>query len=361
MPLKHTSVVDTLLDLMALPAPSGQEEPVLAWCRETWANLGTEIETSPIGNVYAHLHGTGPRLLLQGHADEISFVVRSIDERGFLWLADGQGSSRQFHSRYPVGQPALILTRTSTVDGTFAAPTGHILSTRDGGADSVRDTAGDVFVDVGADSRAEAEALGIHPGAGVIWNPVNRQLGHRIVGKAIDNRVSLALMTHLIAEVTRENLACNLTIAATVQEEIGLVGALSLGAPDRFDLAIAIDNGPIADYPGTNLGELPVHLGGGPTLVYKDSMVHYDRRVIDRLQAVAAANGIPIQPGVYSGFGSDGAALMRSGVPTALLAVSTRYTHSPFETADVRDIEASLDLLKAFVGTPFDPLPLGPS
>jgi putative aminopeptidase FrvX len=361
MPLNHASVVDTLLDLMALPGPSGQEEPVLAWCRETWTSLGADVSTSPIGNVYAHLAGPGPRLLLQGHADEISFVVRGIDERGFLWLADGQGSSRQFHSRYPVGQPALILTRTGPVSGVFASPTGHILSTLAGGADSIRDTANTVFVDIGVDTRYEAEALGVHPGAGVIWNPESRRMGHRIVGKAIDNRVSLALMTHLIAAVAAGDLTCDLTIAATVQEEIGLVGALSLGTPDRFDLALAIDNGPIADYPGTDLGELPVRLGGGPTIVYKDSMVHYDRRVIDRLHEVAEANLITIQPGVYSGFGSDGAALMRSGVPTALVAVSTRYTHSPFEMADARDVEASLDLLRAFVTTPFGPLPLGPS
>ena len=361
MPLKHLSVVDTLLELMALPAPSGQEEPVLAWCRETWADLGAEVETTPIGNVYAHLGDTGPRVLLQGHADEISFIVRSIDERGFLWLSDGQGSNRQFHGRYPVGQPALVITRTGTVEGTFAAPTGHILSTREGGADSVRDTARDVFVDVGVETRFEAEALGILPGAGVIWNPVNRRLGNRIVGKAIDNRVSLALMTHLLADVAPADLACRLTIAATVQEEIGLVGAFSLGGPNRFDLALAIDNGPIADYPGTDFGELPVRLGGGPTVVYKDSMVHYDRRLIDRLHAIAEGSSIPVQPGVYSGFGSDGAALMRSGLPTALLAVSTRYTHSPFETADTRDVEASLELLKAFVTAPFQQLPLGPS
>ena len=361
MPLLRDSVVDTLLDLMALPAPSGQEEPVLAWCRQTWSSLGADVTTSSIGNVYAHLAGPGPRLLLQGHADEISFIVRGIDERGFLWLADGQGSNRQFHSRYPVGHAALVLTRSGAVPGVFAAPTGHILSTREGGAESVRDTARDIFVDIGVDTRFEAEALGIHPGAGVIWSPENRRLGNRIIGKAIDNRVSLALMTHLIASVAAGDLTCDLTIAATVQEEIGLVGALSLGTPDRFDLAVAIDNGPIADYPGTDLGELPVRLGSGPTIVYKDSMVHYDRRIIDRLHAVAAANSISVQPGVYSGFGSDGAALMRSGVPTALVAVSTRYTHSPFEMADARDIESSLDLLRAFVTTPFDSFPLGPS
>lgn len=357
----HSSVVDTLLDLMALPAPSGQEEPVLAWCRDTWASLGATVEVSPIGNVLAHVPGNGPRLLLQGHADEISFIVRSIDERGFVWLVDGQGSRRQFQNRYPVGHSALILARNAQVPGVFASPTGHILSARDDAPAASPDTASTVFVDIGASSREEAIALGVHPGAGVIWNPPTQRFGHRFVGKAIDNRVSLALMTHLIDEIAPGDLAYDLTIAATVQEEIGLVGATSLGTPNRFDLAIAIDNGPIADYPGTNQNELPVQLGGGPTIVYKDSMVHYDRRVVARLEDIAASNHITVQPGVYQGFGSDGVALMRSGVPTALLAVSTRYTHSPFEMGDARDVEATLTLLKAFVTTPTEPLPAGPS
>jgi len=361
MPDSRPTCIDTLVELMALPAPTGQEEPVLAWCRERWADLGATIEVTPIGNVLAHAGGTGPRLLLQGHADEIGFVVRSIDARGFVWLADGQAGSRAFHSRYPVGQPARILTRTGPVDGVFAAPTGHILSTRDDKGATLPDTAATIFVDVGASTRAEAEAMGIHVGAGVIWNPETRRLGTRLVGKAIDNRVSLALMTHLLEQVTASERGYDLTLAATVQEEIGVVGAQSLGGPDRYDLAIAIDNGPIADYPGTDEGELPVRLGDGPTLVYKDSMVHYDRRVIGRLLDVATANAIPVQHGVFPGFGSDGVALIRSGIPAALLAIATRYTHSPFEMADTRDIEAALALLTAFVTTPATPLPLGPS
>jgi len=266
------SCLDTLFELMAIAAPTGQEEPVLAWCCERWAGLGAEVTITPIGNVVAHVQGNGPRLLLQGHADEIGFVVRSVDTRGFVWLADGQGSSRSFHARYPVGQPALILTRTGCVPGIFAIATGHILSTRDDRGADLADSASTIFVDIGASSCEEAEALGVHVGAGVIWNPVTLRLGTRFVGKAIDNRVALALMTHVLLDLDPADLTYDLTMAATVQEEIGLVGAQSLGGAGRFDLAIAIDNGPIADYPGTDDGELPVCLGEGPTLFYKDAM-----------------------------------------------------------------------------------------
>lgn len=352
-------LVATLTELMALPGPTGQEEPVLAWCRRRWADLGAEIESTPVGNVLGRIGGHGPRLLLQGHADEIGFVVKSIDARGFVWLADGQAGSRSFHHRYPVGQPALIIGRRGRVPGLFAAPTGHILSTKLD--DSARLDANDLFVDVGAESRADAEALGVHVGAGVIWNPPTRRLGHRLYGKAIDDRVALTLMTHLLAQLDRCALTYDLTIAATVQEEIGLVGATSLGHRGEFDLAIAIDNGPLADYPGVDERELPLRLGAGPTLVYKDSWTHYDRRIIDRVLAVAAAHSLPVQHGVLPGFGSDGAALIRAGIPTALLVIATRYTHSAFEMADTRDVAAALALLHAFVTTPAEALPAGPS
>ncbi|HYI25863.1 MAG TPA: M42 family peptidase [Thermomicrobiales bacterium] len=354
--------LDTLFELMALPAPTGQEEPALAWCRQRWAELGADVEVSPIGNVLAHAGGSGPRLLLQGHADEISFIVRSIDDRGFVWLADGQGSRRTFHDRYPVGQPALILSRNGQrVPGVFVSPTGHVLSTRNDREERLPDNASTVCIDIGVDSLQQARDLGVHPGAGVIWNPEIRRYGYRYVGKAIDNRISIALMTHLLMTVPAASMRYSLTVAATVQEEIGLLGAWSLARPDRFDLAIAIDNGPLADYPGTDSGEVGGRLGGGPTVVYKDSMAHYDRRVINRLHDVALANGIFLQETIYSGFGSDGVALLRNGIPTALLAIPTRYTHSAFEMGDERDLDSTLALLDAFVTTEAGPLPLGPS
>jgi endoglucanase len=355
-----SDLIATMIELMELPGPTGQEEPVLAWCRERWAAAGATVTSTPVGNVTAHAGGTGPRLLLQGHADEIGYVVKSIDERGFIWLADGQaGGSRLLHHRHAVGEPALIVGRNALVHGLFATVTGHIISTRRD--EQPLTEMNDLFVDVGASSRADAEALGVHVGAGVIWNPTTRRLGRRLHGKAIDDRVSLAIMTHLLERVKPDELCYDITLAATVQEEIGLIGAFSLGSQGSYDLAIAIDNGPIGDYPGVDPREMPVTLGAGPTIVYKDSWTHYDRRIISRLLAVAERHAIPIQQSVFPGFGSDGAALIRAGIPTALLGIATRYTHSPFEMADERDVEGALELLTAFVTTPSTPLELGPS
>jgi len=352
------TVVDTLSHLMELTGPTGQEEPVLAWCRETWAALGAEVTVTPIGNVMARMRGKGPRLLVEGHADEIGFVVKSIDRQGFLWLADAQAGSRAFHQRFFVGQPALVVSRTSRVPGLFATPSGHVLATKP--EFTGRLDANDVFVDIGVESKAEAEALGVHVGAGVIWNPPTRRLGNRIIGKAIDDRVALAIATHLLKDLDRATLAFDLTVAATVQEEIGLNGAYSLGAPG-YDLAIAIDNGPIGDYPGVDDREMTLTLGAGAALIYKDSLTHYDRRVINQLLDAAVKHQVPVQQGVYQGIGTDGAALIRAGIPTALLAIATRYTHTAFEMADARDVESALALLLAYVAQPSIPLPLGPS
>jgi endoglucanase len=351
------SVLDTLLELTSLPGPTGQEERVLSWCRDRWGQLGAQVEVQPVGNVLARIPGNGPKLIIQGHADEIGFLVKSIDDRGFVWLADAQAGSRIPHTRYPVGQPGLVLGRNGeSIPGLFATVTGHILVTR---AEKHTLEANDLFLDLGVESKEEAEALGVYVGAGVIWNPPARKIGKRYVSKAIDDRVALALVTHLIADIDHSAIKYDLTIAATVQEEIGLIGATSLTRRGEYDLAIAIDNGPIGDYPGVDPREMPIKLGCGPTLVYKDGSTHYDRRIIKQLFDVATANGIPVQESVVQGMGTDGAAMIRSGVPSALLMIATRYTHSPFEMGDERDLEAAVDLLKAFVTTPASTLPLG--
>ena len=94
---------------------------------------------------------------------------------------------------------------------------------------------------------------------------------------------------------------------------------------------------------------MPLRLGQGPVLVHKDSLVHYDHRVTQALERTAANAAIAIQHAVFGSFGSDGGEFMRADIPTALIAFPARYTHTPFETAHLGDIEAMVKWLEAFV------------
>jgi putative aminopeptidase FrvX len=136
---------------------------------------------------------------------------------------------------------------------------------------------------------------------------------------------------------------------STVQEEVGLIGAASAAATEGFAGAIALDVGLVADIPSVPYERFPARLGGGPILGYKDVNYHYDRKILDRLRRVAEHRGIPTQPLVFSRYSSDGVEFARSGVPSALLAYGTRYTHSPFEMVHLRDLEMTVELLIAYL------------
>ncbi len=191
----------------------------------------------------------------------------------------------------------------------------------------------------------------MHSGAGVIWNPPTRRVRNRVTGKAVDDRFALAIMTLLLEDPDRDELAYDLYFCATIQEEIGLVGASSIRHDLDIDLAIALDNGPVGDIPTVDRRSLPTRLGGGPTLVHKDARTHYTKDLIWRLSDVADSAGIPVQHAVWEFFGSDGDALIQQGIPTALIGLQTRYTHAPFETFDLDDFEWALQLVQAFVTT----------
>ena len=338
-------IAEILTELMALPGPTGREEPVLAWLERAWAPHVKRLWRSRIGNLLAYVGGAGPRLLLTAHADELSFVVRSIDSSGLLWLTTGQVRGEP-QERFPVGQPALVLGRDVAIEGMFVLATGHVVPEE---RRSKPVTFADLFVDIGADSKQEVLERGITVGSSVVWNPLTRRLGSRLYGKAIDDRVGLALLTLLVRQIDAEQLDCALYLAATVQEENGLLGASSLRTDLDVDWAIALDVGLVGDLPTIGEQWMPATLGGGPQLVHKDAATHYDQRLLWRLADLADRNGLPVQHVVFDRYGSDGAALIRQGIPTALVAVGARHTHAPFEAVDLADVEATLHLLEHVV------------
>jgi tetrahedral aminopeptidase len=337
---------ELLEEVTSIPGPTGQEQEVMDWCEKRWTSRAQSIERSPTGNLYARIGGEGRKVLVQAHADEIGFIVRAIDDDGFLHLATAQVMDDPA-KRYPIGQSALVLGRKGPIEGLIATATGHVLT------DDQRSQKGmsyqEFWVDIGVNSRDEAEKRGVHPGSRVIWNPPLRQMGSRIYGKAIDDRMLIALMDRLLDLDITDRLNCSLYFAVTVQEENGLIGANALFRDLKPDVAIALDVGLAGDIPAVSNTFMPTGLGKGPILVHKDASTHYSREVIWDLVETAESNDISIQHAIFERFGSDGAQFIRHGIPASLLCPPTRYTHSPFEMVDEADLDATVQLLEAYV------------
>jgi endoglucanase len=347
------SDLDELLSaLCALPAPSGREEPVRRFLLDRWRGRVDDLGVDAIGNVIGRVTEGGPRLLVHAHMDEISYVVRSITDVGFLLLDSGQGRRREGPElRHMIGRDVTVVAAGGVVvDGVIAAPAGHVLTREQ--FDAPRPGLDDFFVDLGLESRGEVEERGVHVGSGVVFATPTRRLGRRLVGKAMDDRVALAAIDLLLDALDREAAKWELWVAATVQEESGVHGARALAATSGYEAAIALDVGLVGDVPGVGRHEYEARLGGGSTVVHKDALAFYDSRIVDSLLDVAVRDGIPVQHGVYAGYGSDAVPFLDAGVPSALVAVPTRYTHTAFEMIDERDVHELVRLLAAFVTTP---------
>jgi endoglucanase len=348
---QETAVYDLVKTLCELPGPVGHEDAVQDWIAERWGAFCSEVKRTRVDNVIARVGGSGPRLLIMGHADEICWLVKSISDEGFLhiWPYSADVLGHPPRSMVPLNQPALVLTNDGVVEGVFATASGHVI-----GGQRSKSTEppawNDWFIDIGAASRAAAEELGIHAGCRIIWNPPTRRLGERhIGGKAMDDRAALAIAT-LAGEALagRDDLAYEVWLASTVQEENGLLGASSVLDTLDIDRCINLDVGLTGDIPGPDRRDFPCKLGAGPIVVSKDNSAHYSRRMTEELIETAHRHNIPVQRAIFANYGSDGAALLRRGVESALLTYPTRYTHSPIETVDEDDVQACVDLLVAF-------------
>lgn len=336
--------------LTELSGPVGQEGAVLNAIETLWRDQGAEVSRSAVGNLVARVGGTGPKVLLVAHADELCYLVRSIHPDGYLYLANGQGWQRTatFREAFTIGQRVRVLARGGELPGVIATATGHLAHIA---LPDMRELSWNEFwVDTGL-PKAELMARGVTPGTRVIWDARTEQWGNIVTGKALDDRVPLAVITEVMRRVDKDTLPCQLTFACTIQEEIGLIGAYALAAEERFDAAIAVEVGIAGDIPTVAPQDAPLRLGLGPALIHKDSLVHYDHALTQRLERVAQQARIPIQHAVFGSFGSDGAAFMKGGSPSALVAFPTRYTHSPFEMGHLGDIEMLVEWLCAFVQT----------
>ena len=346
------STFEILRTLCQLSGPGGDERRVQEFLRERWTARGFDVEIDGVGNLVAHVGGHGPKLALCAHADEVCYTVRHIGEDGYLWLSSGQRDveGRPSHrSPYflPLGLPALVITDGEPVPGVFATLTGHILTRTQ--RDKKELDWNDIWIDIGAPGRAAAEERGVRVGDRVIWSPQTRRAGDLVYAKAMDDRAGLAVLDLFAQRADPSALAYDVYLVSTVQEELGLIGAASVSRRLGCELAIAVDIGLSGDVPGVDQRDVATRVGAGPILVHKD-LYAYDRRLIRDLERTAADASIQLQHAVYVIYGSDAGEFVRAGVRAGLLAIATRYTHSPFEAVHLGDIDAAAALVERFAG-----------
>ena len=338
----------TIKTLTELYGPVGREERVAAYLKERWSPRVEDLRVTPVGNVMARVGGSGPALAITAHMDEICLFVKSITPDGFGRVTHCHRGSGSYHIRDGLGWEFEVLTHDGhLVPAVLASRTGHLRFSHSQQSASV--DLEHVFLDFGLSSRQAVEEAGVTVGAPAVWKTPTRQLGEHIVGKAMDDRIGLAIMTHLLETLKPEELQCELYLVATVMEEMGLVGAASVPSQlPQLDMCVALEIGVCGDIPTVDEDEAPVRMGQGPIIRSKDGTTHYTHAMTERLIQAAKRGGIAFQRSIAGG-GTDGLEFLRAGVATGLMAPPTRYTHSPIEMVHPGDVLGCVELLRGLV------------
>lgn len=335
--------LDFLKALLTAPGPSSFESRPAAVFRERAETLGLATRRDPYGSVFAVAgEGRRPRLLLSGHIDEIGLLVTHVDEHGFAWFKTVGG----WDAQQLVGQRVRVLGRKGDVIGLIGRKPIHLMTPEDRRKVAKVE---DLFIDVGAKDREEATKA-VEPGdAAVLEQPLVELLGGRIASKAIDDRIGAYVALEVARRAAEADIAAEVIASATVQEEIGGVGAAAAAFALEPDVAIAIDVTHATDVPGIQAKQEGDHpLGSGPELQV-GSYVH--RGVLELLRRTAEEEGIAYTMGTSprrTATDADQLAKARAGVPSAVVSVPNRYMHSSNEMVDPADVEAVVRLLTAF-------------
>jgi endoglucanase len=336
-----------LKELAEAPGVSGQESAVRQVMRRYLEPLG-EISVDNLGSVIGRKVGdaAGPKIMIAGHLDEIGFMVTRITDEGYLKFQTLGG----WWEQVMLAQRVEVYTRQGPVVGVIGSKPPHILSTDERNKVVDRKT---MFIDIGAASRAEAESWGVRPGDAIV--PVGPFVQMRnpdmLMAKAWDNRFGCALAIETLRRLGEGGHPNVVYGVGTVQEEVGLRGAVTTTNLIAPDIGIALDTGIAGDMPGVGPDDAAGRVGGGPVLlIYDGSMIPHTglrNMVID----VAEAEGIPLQFDKMPGGGTDAGRmhLFGGGVPSIVFGVAVRYIHTHTAIMSRRDFDQSVDLLAALV------------
>lgn len=310
--------------------PSGSEEDIRALLKKLAVPYADSLTVDSLGNLIAFKQGTGAgqrkKLLFSAHMDSVGVLVTHITKEGYVKFSPLGGLVAADLSRQTVvfqsGLRGVISVPEDKEEKTFRLD--------------------DLYLDIGANSKEEAEKL-VHLGDPAVFAPTFYVQGERVFANYLDNRAGCLALLEVLEQAKSVH---DLYFLFSVQEEVGLRGGKTGAYGVNPHYGIAVDVTCTDDLPGATHTST-AKLGGGAAIKLLDHSVLCTPQVYEHLDALAKENNIPAQRDIMAFGGTDAGAIAvtRGGVKTGGVSVPCRYTHAPVECMDWKDYEASVTLL----------------
>ena len=347
MPNSDYEVPDFLRQLLASRSPSGNEAEAQAVFDSFVEPKADSYEKDVLGNRIATLNPDGdPTVLLAGHLDELGFIIKYIDDKGYLFFDTIGGHDRIMIS----GRRVRIKTKNGVVTGVTGKRAVHLMDT------SEREKVPKIhnmWIDLGVSSKTEAEALVRVGDTGTYDHEFEMINGSVGTSRAFDNKTGAYIAGETLRRLAEESdLAAKVISVGTAQEEIGCRGATTSSFAAAPDYGIAIDVSHATDFPDADNKRFGAFKMGGGAIITRGPQLN--PLVTENLIDVAEANGIPYQLEAERGIISNDSRSIQvagPGVATGTIGIPLRYMHTPSEMVDLEDVEACVQLLVAWIKT----------
>ena len=338
-------LVDVLEKLSNACGVAGREEEVRDLMKELLKPNVDEISEDKLGNIIGVKKGKkdAPTVMLAAHMDEIGLMVKNITKEGFLQFAKIGG----IDDRILIAQKVLVHTDKGPITGIVGSKPPHILKEEEKKKVIEAD---DLFIDVGAKDKKDAQKMGVRVGDAVSFDINFTRVGNDgVVGKAFDDRVGCAALIETMRKLPKVD--CTIYAVGTIQEEVGLRGATIAAFQLYPDVGIALDVTVAGDIPGVKEVEAPAKMREGPALTVADAGLITHPKVLRLFIDSAEEHKIPYQleTGLRGTTDAAKIALTKEGVPSGVISIPTRYIHSPASLLSLKDVENTVKLAVATI------------
>lgn len=336
------------MDLANLDGVAAHETKIAEYVKKELTGVpNVVIERDGLGSVAAIMKksDTLPTISFTAHMDEVGFMVTKIDDNGFIKFAPIGG----WWGHVVLAKLLKITTRDNKeIVGVVGSPPPHLLRPEEA---KLTIPLKNMFIDIGANSKKEVESLGIKIGDMITPKTLApfEVLNDRIIAKAHDDRISVAAGIEIMKRLSHQDLNANVIFVASVQEEVGLRGARTSSYKWKPDVGFAIDVTIANDTPG--MEQRDTKLGSGVALSNFDSSIIANPKLVQKMESIAKENGIKYTFDSLTGGGTDAGVihLSKDGVIAMTLSIPSRYMHSHHSIIDLKDVEATIDLVVNFI------------